>query len=210
MKFSSYVYDLFFNIQHGLQPTISVEVGAYDAEFSRRMASSSSNLRAFAFEANRYNVEKFCDDAKFFGVEYLHSAVTDYVGTVPFYFQSGRRSDVGNNSILKRLEGESVPVDVSCTTLDHFFFSEGRASESDSFCLWIDVEGATGKVLDGASQVLAQASSVLVEVEHDKVWDGQLLSGDVLDFFESRGFGLLARDFEFYPKQENFLFVRIG
>jgi hypothetical protein len=83
-----------------------------------------------------------------------------------------------------------APVQVPCTSLDSFFADHEFRSAS----LWIDVEGATGKLVTGGRSVLSRASVVMVEVEDRSFWDGQWLAGEVLTFLHGCGLVPVARD----------------
>jgi FkbM family methyltransferase len=210
MGLSYYIEDLFLNLQASLRPTFSIEVGAYNAEFSKNIKKIHSSMNVYAFEASRFNYAKFQHDLiGAWGVNYIHSAVSNIVGSIEFNYQVGEQSDAPNNSILQRVGAVQNPEVVPSTTLDHFFIESNLMAPHDSACLWIDVEGAAGLVLPSAERLLAQTQTVLIEVEHHRFWQNQWLSGDVRSFLETRGFFLIGRDLEYHPTQENFLFARL-
>ena len=65
-----------------LAPTVSLEVGAHEAEFSRWLKSEIPSAHCVAFEANPFVHDKFADDLGGTGVEYHHLAVSLVNGTV--------------------------------------------------------------------------------------------------------------------------------
>lgn len=71
---------------------------------------------------------------------------------------------------------------------------------------WIDAEGASQPVLEGAREVLAGASAVHIEVETEEVWPGQWLELDVADYFLSLGMVPVMRDAQ-RPHQYNVVFL---
>ena len=65
-----------------LAPTVSLEVGAHEAAFSRWLKSELPNAHCVAFEANPYVHDKFADGLDGTGVDYHHLAVSEINGTV--------------------------------------------------------------------------------------------------------------------------------
>ena len=65
-----------------LTPTVSLEIGAHEAAFSRWLKSEVPLAHCVAFEANPYVHDKFADDLDGTGVEYHHLAVSETNGTV--------------------------------------------------------------------------------------------------------------------------------
>ncbi len=110
----------------------------------------------------------------------------------------------GNSSLL-RMHGtdtEYEEVMVNGVTMDAFFSS----TADRTVCLWVDVEGASGQVLQGAQHLLRSTSVVLIEVEEMLKWGGQWRSLQVIEFFLDAGFVPLTRDAE-YNQQYNIIFV---
>ena len=198
----------FYELQGRIKPNVIIEVGAYDATFSKSIVANYPDIVSWAFEANRHNYQTYSLEALADGVKYVYSAVSSEVGEVPFYYQNEMPSTVGNNSILLRLDSLQYGEIVPATTLDDFFIESGLLNKDDSVSLWIDVEGASREVLMKSELILKQTKSILIEVEHDEVWSSQWKSQDVVEFLTSRGFTLTGRDKEYYPLQENFLFIK--
>ena len=202
---------LFHRLLDLLRPALFVEVGAYRAEASRRVKLDHPDTRVVAFEANRYNHEAVSAEHDFeeSGISYLNLAVSDQPGTVTFHLRRAVEGEAlrpltGNSSLLRRLEGavEYEPLAVPSVTLDEFFAAD-IASEHRA-ATWIDVEGASGLVLGGATTFLGTCDLVMIEVEEKPMWEGQWLSLDVLTALVSRGFVPVARDIE-YENQFNFV-----
>jgi FkbM family methyltransferase len=200
--------EYFYELQGKIKPNVTIEVGAYDAAFSRSIVANYPEIVSWAFEANRYNYKNYSLEALADGVKYVYSAISSEVGEIPFYYQNEAPNTVGNNSILERLKTSQYKEIVPATTLDTFFIESGLLNKDDSVSLWIDVEGASREVLMKSELILKQTKSILIEVEHDEVWSSQWKSQDVVEFLTSRGFTLTGRDKEYYPLQENFLFIK--
>jgi FkbM family methyltransferase len=206
--------DLWFNIQKELKPSISIEAGAFKAEFSQKMKNLFPDVEAWAFEANPHTYEQEVDDLIDQDICYIRSALSNTVGTIDFLIQEAYMDGDkvvslidpirGNNSTIMRTEKgvryNTVPV--PCTTLDAVF-----VETKEPTCLWIDVEGASDKVLSGAVNMLENVQSIFIEVETFEYWKDQWLASDVTKFLEDRGFLFIAHDNE-YEKQHNRIFVR--
>jgi FkbM family methyltransferase len=204
--------DLYFDLLMEIRPSVTVEIGAFDASFSLEMKRRLPEVHAVAFEANPYNFAVCSAKALEAGVEYLHTAVADMDGTLTFNVIAGQGDQrfpqvKGNDSLLQRnvANVDYEQVIVPATTANRFF---GQPRFLDSrMSLWIDVEGAAGKVLQGATEVFGRTQSLLIEVEEIQFWTDQWLSRSVDAFLEQYGFVPVARDFE-YEYQYNILYVR--
>jgi hypothetical protein len=111
---------------------------------------------------------------------------------------------LGQNSILRRVEPNTTyeEVKVRAVRLDDYF------STAPECCLWIDVEGSTGKVISGGAKLLERTQALMVEVEDRAIWQGQWLSGQVLEFLYDLGLTPVARDFEWWPNGYNVVCLR--
>lgn len=203
----------YFDLQKVLQPQTSVEVGAFRAEFSTQMKQLFPLTKCFAFEANKFNYEDNKKNVLSYGVDYINLAITDYVGEIEFLIQEGFlnkthfEKDPGNNSILKRSD-ENIYYSkntVGCAKLDTFF--KDSINKKNTFCLWIDVEGASKQVLTGADKLLNNVQSIFIEVEHEKFWKDQWLANDIIIFLSEYNFIHVAHDRE-YTNQNNVVYLR--
>lgn len=188
----------FRRLCRSVEPTLSVEVGAHEAEFSRRIKQDMPSLRAVAFEANPYVHEKYRDELTTRDVEYVYSAVSQTTGsvtlTIPLTVADQERSLDGHSASLNsRLEvSRSEQVEVPSTPLDAYL----PVGEGDRVVAWIDVEGANGPVLESGRALLSRAQLVYIEVESDAVWEGQWIDTDVARFFAELGMVPLFRDIQ--------------
>lgn len=206
---AAYLDGLFHRLVGLAAPTLSVEAGAYRADASRRVRADHPDCRTVAFEANTYNFRAVSQEHDFAaaGIEYLNLAVTEEPGEVTFHLRSSAggedlRQVTGNSSLLKRLDPTTTyePMTVPAVSLDSFFADVDPATTRS--VLWIDVEGASGPLLRGASTFLRSCDVVMIEVEEKAMWEEQWLSLDVLSFLIGRDFVPLARDIE-YENQFN-------
>lgn len=221
MGFSKELEDFFISVQKKTGTNISIEIGCNEATFSNRMKDVCSKDKIWAFEANPYVYNKYKEQHS--DINFLNLAAFDVESKLEFKLQKGLDYTIGNNSFFKRREGikfktngqvyvegnvQYEDISVQTIVIDKYF--ENLLSPSDIVCMWIDVEGASKQVLQGCVNTLRQTHSVLIEVEHEEFWKDQWLVKDVVDFFVSNNFSLLARDYQWHedvPRQENFIFV---
>jgi FkbM family methyltransferase len=213
--------EMFLLIQEKNTPTVSIEVGANSADFSKKIKQRIPNILSWAFEANPYVYEHYLNNLNILDITYLNMAINDTVGSTRFLIQEGVLNNgkwdgnrinrlSGNNSLLIRNELDilySAP-NIACTTLDNFFIKENRINKKDRVCMWIDVEGASKQVLENSLKLLEQTDSVFIEVEDFEFWHNQWLSKDVIEFLRSQNFVPVARDYE-YEKQNNYIFLNL-
>ena len=197
-----------------LTPTVSLEVGAHEATFSRWLKAEVPSAHCVAFEANPYVHDKFAEGLDGTGVEYHHLAVSETNGTVdlgiPRRFHNplrGRRFGKRRTSRMASLSHhryaertETVPV--PSVPLDDFV----SVNDDDVVVAWIDVEGASGPVLNSGEKVLSHASLVYIEVENEQVWRGQWLDVDVARFLADCDLVPVLRDIQ-RPHQYNVIFA---
>jgi len=209
---AAYVANYFHELIALTKPALFVEAGAYKGEASRRVKQDQPLCRVVAFEANPYNHERYAEELGFAaaGIDYHNLAVTDVAGPVIFHLRARAdgedlRKVTGNSSLLRRQSADTEYEDLTVdgVTLDGFF----GADTEEPVCLWVDVEGASGLVLHGATKLLRRTELVLIEVEEKLMWEGQWRSIDVIEFFLDAGFVPLTRDAE-YDQQYNIIFVR--
>lgn len=200
--------ELFLGFQRLFQPELFVEAGAFDAYASRRIRNICKNTRIVALEANPYTFSESARryDYKKLGIDYRNMAADQVAGTVTFNVQKSigtieLTKSVGNSSILQRTDPEVSyeQVTAQSTTLNEV--SAGAASLS----IWVDVEGASERVLKGANEALKRTMTAMVEVEIKPYWEGQWLFLDVCKFMADNGLYPIARDYE-YKHQFNIIF----
>lgn len=208
---------LFFDLQGLLKPEMSLEIGAFEAEFSKKMRSISPFIPVLAFEANPYNYKHFTNQYDYAAnhISYLHNAISDLDGTLDFNIQEeivsrGQKIDkvIGSNSILNRTNKDVLCKQVSVPSyrLDTYLKKNSRDHLEPS--MWIDVEGANRNILEGAAETLSRAKSVFIEVEDFAYWENQWLSKDVVSYLARFGLIPVARDLQYGPNQYNYIFVR--
>lgn len=193
----------FLDLQKKLTPTMSIEVGAFDADFSVEIAKT--NIPTFAFEGFTEIYDNFKDNLS--NINYLNFAITDYDGTVDFHIDSMdsnwylRQGYYGIKTGFFRKSYKIVSV--PCTSLNSYF----KDLSDEKITLWIDCEGANREVLEGASKILSMVDSIYIEVEHGYVWRDIWLRNDVIDYLEKLDF-LLLKEFAANSNQTNCIFIK--
>ena len=123
----------YIKIATSINPTLSIEVGAHEAEYSNAM--SIRGIRSIAFEASPAVYKKYKNYINNF--EYINLAITNYAGSIFFNLDSAYNpSDIGHNSIKDfnlhwRSNGD--PIKVSCSSLDLYF----NNLQDEKICLWV-------------------------------------------------------------------------
>lgn len=190
----------FLKIQKKLQPTMSIEIGSYDGDFSKKMVAHK--IPVYAFEASPYVYEKFKYRMK--DIHYINKAVTNYEGSATFYIDGlFNPANIGHNSIKANRWNLEKQIDVPCTSLDSYF----AHINNEKIALWIDCEGANKEVLEGASRILSMTDSILIEVEHMQLWKDIWIRQDVIDYLDINGFALY-KEYPAYKDQTNCLFIK--
>lgn len=200
---------MFFALLPVVGPDLFVEAGAHDGATSRRARRLLPEARVVAYEGNPHNHARFAarHDFSALGVEYVLSALSDSTAPVTFKVltadqHSAQGVHSGRSSLMLREDPSAVYEDVTVpgVTLDSLCDGVARAA------LWVDVEGASEKVLGGAGALLDKTALMLIEVESKPFWQGQWLVHDVLAHLLAHGLVPVARDFE-RKHQFNILFL---
>lgn len=177
--------------------SIFCDIGSRDGEIALRFKQLRDDCSVFAFEANPENYFEHFNRLSASGIQFLPIALSDKSGSeilrVPAAasIAAGRipsRQQRGIASLLPRLGGTGhVEYQVPAARFSDFF--PPALTEADQFALWLDVEGATAKVLDGIEQRDWNRTLFLkVEVETKVFWEGQDLALTIFAMLERVGF----------------------
>jgi FkbM family methyltransferase len=183
-----------------LTPDIICEIGSLDAREACRFALANPKSTVIAFEANPENFFERCLSPEVLAsrVSVQHLAISDSDGMTELLMppipkeaaENERALMRGIGSLLRRPDlPEARPYPVAKRTLDGFF---GDYATGKSFALWLDVEGHTKAVLDGARGILAKTVLAKLELETHEYWQGQALAPEMIASMEEMGFELLA------------------
>jgi hypothetical protein len=200
--------NLFANIIFNSKIDSFFEIGALNAEFSMFIKDHVKNI--VAFEASPRNYENAKNSLS--DIEYLNMAVSDSDGEIDFNVAISTKSgsgaiNVGADSMMSRIDDQDVVYDINkvqSTKLDTFIKNKKWNNQSNA--LWIDVEGASLKVLLGADKSLDNTKVIFIEMEQSTFWKDQALVAEINAFLCNKNFIPIARDFE-YENQFNVVYV---
>jgi FkbM family methyltransferase len=189
----------FFNIVEFLQSELVLEVGAHEASFSQEMRRRLPNATIFAFEANPHVHEKYKDHIyrSCADINYEWRAISDSDEELELFIPTSIRgvkrplaNRMGSLNLLRNSKVEGTVVRVPGGTLDGILSHHiGK-----SVALWIDVEGAVDRVLQGATLMMSTAQAVMCEVETASIWTKQATDNEILRIFEQFGLIPVLRD----------------
>lgn len=194
--------EVFAGLVPRLKPGAVLEVGAHEARFSRGVRRRLPEVPVIAFEANPKNHARFAARAAAAGIDYRHCAVADVEGELVFQVpalptgeQFSPRGSLMPIEGFDHVEEQRVPA----VTLDSLGL--------ERTVLWIDVEGAIGKIIAGGEATFGTALAVYVELEEDPSWPGQMLAHEALAAFARFGLVPVLRDVQ-RPAQFNVVLLR--
>jgi FkbM family methyltransferase len=178
--------DLYLKILEEVKPTLSIEIGAFDADYSKAMVKTGTEC--IAFEASPFVYDRFKDQMD--GITYINKAVSDKNETINFELIAHQNpSEIGHNSIKNRNANlEYKYVEVESISLNSYF----KDRTGERIALWIDCEGANKEVLTGASKILSSVETIFIETEDFDFWKDQWLHEDVVYFLSLFGFRIIA------------------
>jgi FkbM family methyltransferase len=199
--------EAFINLQLQIRPTHVVEVGAREAAFSLQMRSLLPHSKIHAFEANSHVYQEFYNDIVSKDISYHNLGISNNSGVGVFLLDDSKDKIDGSHSFLGKSNkvASYSHLEIEMITLDNALSQD--INDGASFCLWIDAEGLGYQVLEGARNVLEHTQSIFIEVEHKKFWENQTLAPQIIELLATYDFHLVARDMEFFPVQENYIFI---
>jgi FkbM family methyltransferase len=188
-----------------LHVPLVIEIGAHAAGFSRRVKRAMESTRVVAFEANPDVHAKhaaLCDAA---GIEYHNVCVSNAEGSLTLQVPLGKNGAIMTmGSILPHtILAATHTHQVSATTLDAFLATDVSKQKA----IWLDVEGATGLVLDGAAEALQSCVLLYAELETVRSWHGQRIDSELVAQLGRHGLAPVLRD-TYRARQYNALFLK--
>lgn len=200
--------ELFFELAKKVECLQIIECGAHDAITSDKFVKANSG-KALAIEANPFVYAKYEHRYMNSHVDYRSIGLAKAPAILEMNIPSHHTNESSlEGSLKKRDDFKSYrTIEINVDTLDNV---SGNFADSIPTCLWIDVEGLGGEVLEGAHRVLSSPNLKLIYIE---VQDNHAYYSDELNAFEiseklSRyEFVPVARD---YPASNlyNLLFVK--
>lgn len=213
-KSAERVAGFFLRAQQLLPVTATLEIGAHEAGFSRKVKQRNPERTVRAFEANPHVFAHFLleGSVRKAGIDYEHYAVGEADGSALFYIYdtlNGEEEahDSRRQSMLPRVETEGMhftTVRVPMARLDSLCAND---SPDSRYALWIDAEGSSAQVLAGAEKTLQKTLILIIELESRRKFAGQADDREIMATLLARDFVPILRDFQF-RHQYNALFVR--
>lgn len=194
-----------------------IDVGAHMGEFARMIKDVLPGAAIFSFEPLREEFQRLQQLAQNgSGITAFNYAVGDKNETVEIH----RSSYAQSSSLLPmaELHKEAFPVSASHTServevkrLDDVL-REFRLEPE--MLVKIDVQGYEDRVIAGATETLARAKAVIVEVSFRELYEGQPLFDVIFGMLSERGFRYMGNLYQLLspldgaPLQADALFVR--
>lgn len=196
--------DFYEDVVLAVDPELVLEIGAFEAGFSRSLRNKNITAEILAFEANPHVYKQYVDKIPE-DIEYVNNLVSSDHRERRLYIprrietpKSGRDLGLVNRMSSMLVHDQSTENDEIVFDTPETIDSLIKVKNKTNVALWIDVEGAAGEVLFGAKNSLASGviSTVYVELENKASWGGQWVSSDVRKFLGSYGLEPLCRDNE--------------
>lgn len=161
---------LFFKLSAKLQCIQIIECGAHDAFTSKRFVNENSGI-ALAIEANPFVYAKYKDLYTNSRVDYRSIGLAKTPAKLEMNIPDHHTYESSlEGSLKKRGDFKNYrTIEINVDTLDNV---SGNFIEANPTCLWIDVEGLGGEVLEGARKVLSSSNLKLIyiEVQEDQAY----------------------------------------
>lgn len=199
--------ELFFSISDEMGLTELLEVGAHDAEASKRFVASGAHRSAVGYDASPSVVARVTAAGLPERFSLYHSAIGTAKGTItffsprdPFYSVWGSTARRGGFSDVEEIRVPIISMDEAADKL-------GGRSSFRNVALWVDVEGVALDVLRSGRHALSSKVALLyVELNDKNAYEGSANAVNVIALMLDVDFVPLARDNE-YPDAWNLIFV---
>lgn len=185
------------------------EVGACEGEDTIKLRRKFPNSNIYAFEPVAKNIERMRKNYQKYnaqGIKIFEMALSDKNGHAKFYVSSGHPDnlpktsnwDYGNksSSLLPPNKHKKIHKWVKFSQQPKI-----KTQRIDSFCLeqsidkidfiYLDVQGAELKVLEGAGDLLNSCRMIWLEVEAIELYTSQPLRDEVELFMKDHGFSCI-------------------
>jgi FkbM family methyltransferase len=192
------VTDLFFTLLLELPTDCLIEVGAHDAEASKRFVGAKQNARAFAYEAAPETFERVVGQGLPERLRMYNCAIGAQSGPVKFFVPRERRLAVWASTRKRAGNVDVQELMVPMVSLDEAGRSIVPTSHNRDLGIWIDVEGSALDVLSSGECLLKHRVAIAyIEVNDISAYDGAATSLDVISLLLKHGFIPVARDNQF-------------
>lgn len=192
-------HSLFYALVALGRPRTICDVGSCDGTAAFRFRKLRPRAQVIAFEANPDNHAAIRADPRSSGIEIRPEAVTDEDGEATFHVLDVPPSApwVKTVSSLNRRKAEMEwgfaehEVTVPACRLDTVL-----RDAPGPIALWVDVEGAAHRVVNGLAGIAHRVSFLCIELEPTPLWEGQPGASAVLQQLKGLGFLEATRSHE--------------
>lgn len=185
-----------------------LDIGSRDGVEAKLFTEQVPDCTVIAFEPNPASAVR-CEGK---GFEVVRKAVLDYSGTTDFYAIKHGTND-GASSVYEPLPGQILPWDkepeyqkitIPCTRIDDWM-KKWPGKQVDA--VWMDVQGAELKVLQGFGSLLRTVGVIATEVETTPVYRGNPTQFEELStLMHDHGF-VLIKYVQAWDKEADLLYV---
>lgn len=192
--------NLFHYFIKKVKPSFIFDIGSRDGNEAGIFRNLCKNSSIVAFEAD----PELCKSIKLRhpSIQVENLAVSDKKSTAKFYITD----DVNScGSLLKNRETEHKrEFEVGTIRLDEYI---KNVSNAETGALWIDTEGCSFEVLDGARSMIDRIAFIHAEVETIPLWSGQRTLSEVDSLMSEYGFKRVLLNLTEEVSQGNAVYV---
>ena len=182
-----------------------LECGAHEGTASTRFVAEGGSAVAIEANPTTFRYKTSLIESK--GVKVLNVGLGAKDSELRFYIPKNNPM-AGNATFQPKETEEYDQKTIEVTTIDNLVRQYSLISDSP-LTLWIDVEGFSRDVLNGARSTLANSSCQLVkiEVEDFPFFEGQALANEITDFLQGLNLEVAFFDYE-YENQYNIVLAK--
>lgn len=193
------VANLFFTIASQAKIENLLEIGAYDAETSRRFVGANPDARAYAYEASELVFNRTMANGISERMEMYNSAIGSKNGETTFFIPKSEQLQVWGSTRRRAGNIETVEATVPIITLDEAANRIPHISAERDIAMWVDVEGSAHDVIKGGYNALQnRVSMIYMEINDFETYEGSATALDILEDLLKLGFIPIARDNQFH------------
>ncbi|MFH1852172.1 MAG: FkbM family methyltransferase [Candidatus Neomarinimicrobiota bacterium] len=172
-----------------------IDIGASTGGFVHKIRPFFPDAMIYSFEpipdSYNYLVKRFSKDKRFMA---YNLALGDVTGQMDFYINK----HIGASSILEMTDLHKTAhphtanyskTIINIDKLDNVF---SREDLKEKILLKLDVQGYELKSLKGAQKLLKNIYAIYTEVSFCKLYEGQALFNDIIEFLAKMGFKLVG------------------
>ena len=199
--------ELFFALSDELQLSNILEIGAHDAEASRRFIASAPHRKALAYDASPEVVQRVTSNGLPERFELIQKAIGTKQGKIAFFKPNDAFYAVWGSTARRAGFTDVTEIQVPIISMDEAALPIQEGGSSRNIALWVDVEGCAFDVLSsGRSTLRDRVAVVYAELNDINAYEDSANAIRVVALMLELGFVPVARDNE-YPDAWNLLFV---